>query len=300
MGETGIVTSVQSMCWDDGQGLRTTVFLKGCPLRCFWCHNPESLRPEPEFLWYEAKCTRCGLCAAACPTGARPTAGGFPDGMRCTRCGACAEVCPRDALELAGRPAEAESLAEELSADRAFFDASGGGVTLSGGEPLLQWRFTLDLLGALRRRGIHTAVETCGHAPREVFDRVTAAADLVLMDLKHPDPEVHRRITGVTNDRILENFRALAASGKPCILRTPVIPGVNDDEAAVSRLAGLAAKARGLVRYELLPYHPLGTGKLRSLGRNEDEVRILPPPDGAKMGRLRSLAAAVIAREGGE
>ncbi len=282
----GIVTAIQSMCYDDGPGLRTTVFLKGCPLRCFWCHNPESLSPVPQLAWYGAKCIGCGNCVTLCPNDARPAGPGLPEASLCRRCGACTELCPAYALEQIGTRWEADALCKQLSEDLPYFRASGGGVTVSGGEPLLQWEFVTELLGFLRELGIHTAVETCGFGSCEAYQAVVNAADLILMDLKHPDEEAHKTATGQSNRPILENFSYLCSTEKPCILRTPVIPGVNDSPEVISRIAALAAQAPGLLYYELLRYHPLGAGKLESLGLPDSAAPILEPPTREHMDAL--------------
>lgn len=286
----GRVTAIQSACYDDGPGLRTTVFLKGCPLRCFWCHNPESLTAAPQLAWYSALCISCGVCVSVCPTGARTGSGLQIDRTQCIQCGRCADNCPPRALEQIGTLWEAEALSAHLAQDLPYFQATGGGVTISGGEPLLQWEFTRALLQALQRRGIHTAIETSGYASAGIFDSVTQSADLVIMDLKHPDSTAHRAATGVGNQQILENFHRLCAAQTPCILRTPVIPGVNDTPEIIARIAQLAAQAKGLVYYELLPYHALGTGKLESLGRSNNSAPALVPPSAEQMHRLRQAA----------
>ena len=233
----------------------------------------------------------CGNCVKVCPTGARKKSGGFPDEKLCIRCGACAEICSAGALEKIGTEWEAEELAQYLERDKIYFTNTGGGVTLSGGDPLFQWQFSLELIRRLKAGGIHTAIETSGFASREVFDIVTEEVDFVIMDLKHHDSSVHRRVTGVENACILENFHRLAASGKNCIIRTPVIPGVNDSKEDICRIAEIAAKAKGLLYYELMPYHPLGTGKLESLGMKGNACnRSLVAPTAEFMEELRAAA----------
>jgi pyruvate formate lyase activating enzyme len=257
--ESGVVFNIQRYSLQDGPGIRTTVFLKGCPLDCWWCHNPESQAPEPEVSVNEARCIHCGQCQEACASGlAGP----------CTRCGACVDACPTDARRMVGRTMTTRDVLAEVRKDRIFYDESGGGVTLSGGEPLMQSGFVQDLLQASRDDGIHTAIDTCGYAPQEQLLAAAALADLVLYDLKMMDDVRHTRFTGVSNVPILENLVALGRRHHQIWIRLPVIPGVNDSATELESMAQFAAGVAGIRRVCLLPYHELGMHKSRRLGRS--------------------------------
>ncbi len=265
---SGLVFNILRFCLHDGPGIRTTVFLKGCPLACQWCHNPEGQASRPDLLYYEGRCRRCGACKAVCPHGE----GAQQDGAirpteLCERCGACVEVCVALAREIVGRRMTVAEVMREVVSDLVFFEESGGGVTLSGGEPLLQPRFAEALLGACRDCGIHTVLETCGMAPGEVVFDVATKADLVLYDLKVVDPLKHRRYTGAANEMILANLEMLAATEHPLVVRLPVIPGINDGEEDLLTCLRLLAALR-IRRIDLLPYHRIGTEKYRRLGRH--------------------------------
>lgn len=265
---TGTVFNIQRFCVNDGPGIRTTVFLKGCPLSCAWCHNPESKSPRPELFYDADKCVSCGRCVSLCPQKAHLMENGRHQLRResCVRCMACAEThCP--ALAAAGETRRAEDVMAEVLRDRPFYQASGGGMTLSGGEPFFQEAFALKLLRLAREAQVHTCVETCGFAPLSLLEQAARWVDLFLYDIKLTDPALHRQWTGVSNDRILENLRALDKMGAKTVLRCPVIPGVNDTPAHFQGVAKIANSLMHLQEIHLEPYHPLGVSKARRLGR---------------------------------
>jgi len=278
----GRLFDVQRYSIHDGPGIRTTVFLKGCPARCLWCHNPESQSFVPQVLVVETRCISCGSCARACPRGAPP-----PGSSLCTACGACVEACPSGARQLAGREATVSELMEEVLRDRLFYDESGGGVTFSGGEPLAQPEFLAALLAACRAASLHTAVDTCGAAPRQRLLALTPLVDLFLFDVKLVDDARHRALTGLPAGPILDNLRALAAAGARLWVRVPVIPGYTDAEADLAATAALLAGLPGIGKVCLLPYHATGARKTARLGRSYPLGELAPPP----AGRLESLAA---------
>jgi len=253
----------------DGPGIRTTLFLKGCPLRCVWCHNPESWSPAKQRLYKSAKCIGCASCVNACPEGALKLTpeGVRPTGRPCIRCGACADACPALAMEICGREWPLDELMAEVEKERGIMTDSGGGVTLSGGEPLLQPSYTLELLAELGRRGFHRAVDTTLYAAPDVVRAVAATCDLFLVDLKVMDSTAHQRYTGVPNELILDNLRLVASLGVPYWIRIPLITEVNASEA---NLEATAAFLRSLPRLpdevDLLPYHDIGKGKHDRLG----------------------------------
>ena len=238
---TGVVFDIKEFAVFDGPGIRTTVFMKGCPLRCAWCHNPEGLSPRPQLMISRAACTHCGACEAVCP---------HPD--HCTACGACLHVCRGGYRRIAGEIWEADALAARLQKDADVYALSGGGVTFSGGEPLMQWDFVSAVLDRLH--GVHTAVETSGYAPDAVFEQAMTRFDLVMMDWKVSDPALHRRYTGVDQNIILRHARMLASGNTPFILRMPIIPGVNDNLPHFETAAALVRGAKALVRVDILPY----------------------------------------------
>lgn len=278
MGTTGTVFNVQRGSFHDGPGIRTTVFLKGCPLRCPWCHNPEGISPAPEVLVSDARCLACQSCAAACPRPEGPLpAGGALGREGCLACRACVEACPSAAREVAGRTASVAEIVAEVLRDRPAYEESGGGVTFSGGEPLAQPAFLLAALDACRKEGLHAAVDTCGFAPRETVLAAAARADLVLWDVKSLDAGRHLALTGVALAPILENLDAVSRTGVPVWLRIPVIPGVNEDDESMAAAVALAARTPSVRRVSLLPYHRTASGKRARLGRADSPSDVEAP-----------------------
>ncbi len=291
MSSHGLVFDIQRYAIHDGPGIRTTVFLKGCPLRCPWCHNPEGQSHAAELLLAPALCLRCGACADACPRGvARPAAEAPSDGARCARCGACVAACPSGARRLAGLPMEVEDVLAAAERDRVFYEESGGGVTFSGGEPLAQPDFLRACLAGCRARGLHAAVDTCGHAPTAELLEAAGAADLVLLDLKAMDDARHRRLTGVSNRLILDNARALSERGTALWLRLPLLPGRNDDRENLVATARFARSLASVRQVNVLPYHRAGSGKYPRLGR-ADAMAGEPEPTPAQVAAAVSLLA---------
>jgi len=272
----------------DGPGIRTTVFLKGCPLSCHWCHNPESQLPGPRVMFYPERCIGCGDCAGVCPNGALlPLAGAGENhpaaGLdNCTGCGRCAAVCHAGAREMAGREMTAAEVVREIERDVVFYDQSGGGVTFSGGEPLMQPDFLMALLAGCRDREIHTAVDTCGFAPREQLLEISKLTDLFLYDLKMMNDRRHRQYTGVSNRVILDNLLELAFCHDNIVIRIPVIPGVNDDDDNINETGRFISTLPGVRSVHLLPYHRAGAEKYRRLGQTYT-LPDLRPPDNEKI-----------------
>jgi len=277
---TGLIFDISRYAIHDGPGIRTTVFLKGCPLSCWWCHNPESQSADKELLYRAERCIGCATCVEACPEGAisHTPEGYVANSDRCTLCGKCVPVCPADARELVGREITVAELIKEIEKDALFFDESGGGVTFSGGEPLAQSQFLIEALKACREMDIHTVVDTCGFAPRQVLESAVPFTRLFLFDLKMIDPELHRKYTGVSNDIVLSNLAWLSEQETETIIRIPIIPGINDTpdniEATGKFLAGLPKK----LEVNLLPYHATAQQKYSRFGLTYRLPHLNPPP----------------------
>jgi len=265
---TGLAFNVQQFSTEDGPGIRTTVFMKGCPLHCAWCHNPEGMRTAPDLMWHDVRCIGARDCVRACPQNALTLA---PQGMRidrerCDVCGACAEACPSAALEVIGRRWTPEQLLEEVLKDQVFYETSGGGVTFSGGEPMMQVGFLCEVMPRCKAAGLHVALDTCGAVSSERYQRVLDWVDLVLYDLKIMDSERHKAVTGIHNDLILQNARLLAARGVPLWIRTPVIPGYTDEPDNIRAIGRFIREMLPTVeRWDLLAYTNLGRPKYHRL-----------------------------------
>jgi len=269
----GRIFNIQRFCIHDGPGIRTTVFFKDCPLSCIWCHNPESITPEPQICFVPERCIGCSACVQACEHGAHRIEQGrhIFDRGRCRVCGACVSKCVTGALESVGREATVEEVLATVLRDVPFYETSGGGMTLSGGEPLSQIDFAESLLKAAHDRGLHTVVDTCGHVPFESFARAVPHTDLFLYDIKDTDTEKHRVFTGVTNELIPENLKKLHDLDAEIVLRLPVVPGCNDREDYLHAVIAMLRELPRIKGVSMIPYHSLGAGKRQRLGMAEFE-----------------------------
>ncbi len=302
MSVTGRLFDIQRFSVHDGPGIRTTVFLKGCPLRCLWCHNPEGIGQGDQLSFLPDKCIGCGWCFGACENDAHAMVDDkhMLDREKCQVCGKCAEKCYAAALEIVGRTATVEEVLDEVLRDKPFYETSGGGMTLSGGEPLMQVDFSAALLAAAKGEGLHTAIETCGQATWECFERIIDNVDMFMFDIKATDPVSHKQYTGVGVELILENLHKLHATGKPILLRLPTVPGLNDGREHFQRVAELAAALPGLLGVEIMPYHRLGLSKRQRFGLVENDECIVdvesPQPETVAkwVATLRSFGANVI------
>jgi len=286
-----LVTNVQGFSTEDGPGIRTTVFFKGCPLRCPWCHNPEGLVAAEELIFYADRCISCGSCAEACERGA-PVPGG-PSFEECARCFKCVDACPSTARQKMGEWYTVDRLTEQVLRDRVYYETSGGGVTASGGEAMVWAAFVAEFFRRLKEEGIHTALDTSGAVGGEKLDAVLKYTDLALVDLKIMDPEKHDKTVGAKLEAILENIRRIDRSGTPIIIRAPMVPGYTDGEGNMAAIADFALTLSGLDSIELLPYHRMAEAKYRQLGKPYPLPEVEPPAD-----RDMEKAQAVLIEKG--
>ncbi|MBN2056391.1 glycyl-radical enzyme activating protein [bacterium] len=251
--------------------MRTTVFLKGCPLHCHWCHNPESQSPSPELYFLGEKCTLCGACITACPKNCHSLSANRHDINRvlCSACGGCVSACPNMALEIKGMLMSVDEIMAEVEKDRDFYAESGGGMTVSGGEPMMQYEFTMALLRHSKKKGFNNCIETSGFAPTDKYMSIREHVDIFLFDFKESNPQRHRNYTGIDNRKILENLFMLDRNGAKLILRCPLIPGLNDSESNLDDIAKLAGKLKNIIEINIMPYHPMGKAKSGRIGKKQ-------------------------------
>ena len=281
MSEKGIVFDIQRASLHDGPGIRTTVFLKGCLLDCLWCHNPEAVAPKRQLFFYFDKCTLCGDCEKVCEDDVHHLIDGNHtiDYDQCTLCAKCVDACNSNALKIIGKEMTIDQVMVEVMADVDFYLSSGGGMTLSGGEPLLHFSFSKELLQRCRKMGINTCVETSGYVSEAHFREILPYVDILLFDYKISGSDEHRKYTGAPNESILSNLDIAYHAGIPIILRCPVVPGINDTEKHFSSIKDLDEKYPNLKGIELLPYHDVGNNKLTSIGMDETlaDLETVPP-----------------------
>jgi pyruvate formate lyase activating enzyme len=294
--KTGRIFNIQRCSTEDGPGLRTTLFMKGCPMQCAWCHNPEGINAGFRIMWIESRCKGCGKCIEICPNAAIAASsdGIITDHEKCDLCGQCVAACLYNAREISGRQITVEEAVDIVKRDRIFYQKSGGGVTVSGGEACLQWEFTRDFLEICKRLSIHTALDTCGFVKTSHLETVLAHTDLVLYDLKVSAEDLHRRFTGVDIDLVLENAHAISQSGKPMWIRIPVIPGRTDSPENIAAIADIIRGLKAVERVDLLPFHRLGEAKYKGLGMAYRMEAGLGPPSKKKMALLAEIVLETV------
>ncbi len=266
---SGTVFNIQKFSINDGPGIRTTVFLKGCPLNCLWCHNPESKSTKTEVFYNFEKCVGCARCGNICPNGCHIIEDGkhIYNREKCITCGECTENCFTEALETVGEIKTVDEVMREVLKDKDFYENSGGGMTISGGEPMLQFEFTYELLKRAKAEGIHTCIETCGFTKKENLIKIAPLVDIFLFDYKETNPIKHKEFTGVSNESIIENLKMLDSMGCKTILRCPIIPTLNDREEHLCGIAELANSLENIIEINIEPYHPLGSSKAMFLNK---------------------------------
>ena len=291
MARKGLIFDIERSSTVDGPGIRTVVFLKGCPLRCLWCQNPEGQRPFPEIRWNSEKCIGCRKCIEACPQSAISLVNNklVTDRDLCINCGVCTKVCFAQARELCGKYMTVEEVFNLIKRDMVFYLNTGGGITVSGGEPTIQAAFLIDLFKKCKEANIHTALDTCGYTEWDVLKNILHYTDLVLYDLKQMDPEKHYKYTGVPLDNILKNLKKIDEMGIPIWIRTPVVPGHTDDEENIAKISSFIIDLKHLKRFDLLPYHSYGRQKYPMLDRIY-QLKEVEPPSLERMNKLKDIA----------